>query len=129
MFKKTNKNPTPFPATRFEATIPDPWETIEPEPHLPTPLELDRSLRPEHPLISAAMPHPAISAVDTPVALLSSPHLDQTSAPNSAKVLLQNELKLPSSFSALKVQIEQALALLYWGMANAGMTSPEQPVV
>lgn len=126
MFKKTKKNSTP-PSARSETTIPDPWNTIEPKPHFPSPLELDRLLTQEHPLISAATPHLAISAVDSPTMLLPPPHADQL--PTSlAKVLLQNELKLPSSFEAMKTQIGNALALLYWRMNNTGMNNPEQPV-
>lgn len=125
MFKKTNKNSTQFFISRVEASIPDPWETIEPEPHFPTPLELDRLLRQEHPLIGAAVPHLAISAVETPTGLLPPPHLQPLTV-SPIKVLLQTELKLPSSFETMKSQLEQALALLYWGMANAGMPSSEQ---
>ncbi len=118
MFKKTNKNPTQIPTPRFEATLPDPWETVEPEPYFPSPLELDRLLRQEHPLISAAAPHLTISAVETPAALLPPPQVDQSPPSNPVKVLLQTELKLPSSFETMKAQIEQALALLYFGMTN-----------
>ncbi|HEY9663503.1 MAG TPA: hypothetical protein V6C65_34080 [Allocoleopsis sp.] len=124
MFKKTNKNPTQIPTPRFEASIPDPWETVEPEPYFPSPLELDRLLRQEHPLISAAVPHVAISAVDTPAALLPPPQVDPSPPSSPIKVLLQTELKLPSSFETMKVQIEQALALLYFAMTN-----PQQPAI
>ena len=129
MFRKTDKNLTPFSAP--ETTIPDPWEAIEPEPHFPTPLELDRLLNPGHLLIGAATPHAAISAVQMPSALLP-PHADLTTSP--VKVLLQNELKLSASCASVRKQVGNALALLYWDMinreiANSGMPNPEQSAV
>lgn len=103
-----------------ESVLPDPWTTSTPEPHFPSPLELDRLLREPHPLIRAATPYAAICPAGVPGALSLPTHAQ--SDVSSSGVLLQNELKLSILPERLQNQIEQALALLYWAV-----TMPEHP--
>lgn len=119
MFKKTNKNPPKLSEPDSESIIPDPWETIVPDPHSSFPLDVDRLGRQKQPLISAAATHPAIPAVEMPTVLLPPPAGERLSITGSVKVLLENELKLPSRLASIKLQIGQALTLLYWVMTNS----------
>ncbi|MBL1178567.1 hypothetical protein [Pantanalinema sp. GBBB05] len=119
MFKKTNKNPPKLSELDSESIIPDPWETIAPDPHISSPLKLDHLFRQEQPLISAAAAHPAIPSVEMPTVLLPPPAGECLPMTSSVKVLLQNELKLPSRLASIKIQIGQALTLLYWVMTNS----------
>ncbi|MGI0485798.1 hypothetical protein ACN4EK_10200 [Pantanalinema rosaneae CENA516] len=116
MFNKTNKNSPKLSIPSSVPIIPDPWETIAPEPHIPSPLELDRLLRQEHPLIQAAAVHLAMPSVEMPTVLLPPPSGDRSAMMSPVKVLLQNELKLSSQWEAIKGQVGQALTLLYWEM-------------
>lgn len=77
MFNKTNNNSLNLSIPSSEPIIPDPWEPIAPEPHLHSPLELDRLLQQEHPLISAAAVHPAMPSVELPTGLLPPPPDDR----------------------------------------------------
>jgi hypothetical protein len=113
MSKKSDRNSNRSPAPNGQPIIPDPWETIEPETHFPSPLELDRLLREPHPLIQATEPYPEISPAGQPgVGLLTPMHLAEV---RPERVLLQNELKLHTQWiDHLNFQVEKALALLYW---------------
>lgn len=124
MFKQTNKNSSKLSGFNLESIIPDPWEPIATEPHISSPFELDRWLKQEQPLISAAATHAAIRSVEMPTVLLPPPPNGHISTVNSVKVLLQNELKLSSRWESIKTQIGQALTLLCWAMTN-----PQQPIV
>lgn len=120
MFKNSKKNPSRTPTSKIEPIIPDPWKTTEPEPHFPSPLELDRLLREPHPLINATKDLLEISPAGIPGIELLPAH-SSISEINPIEVLLKNELKLPASVETFKAQIEKALVLLYW-LA----TKPEQ---
>lgn len=120
MFKNPKKNLSGTPTSKIEPTIPDPWKTTEPEPHFPSPLELDRLLREPHPLINAAKDLLEISPAGMPGIELLPAH-SASSEVDPIEVLLKNELKLHASVETFKAQIEKALVLLYW-LA----TKPEQ---
>ncbi|HEY9617226.1 MAG TPA: hypothetical protein V6C64_10315 [Microcoleaceae cyanobacterium] len=93
MFKKANNNSPQSSVARAEPVIPDPWDTIASEPHYPSPVDLDRWLRPEHPLICAAAAHPTIPAVAMPTVLLPPPPDDRAPTPSSITALVDNELQ------------------------------------
>jgi hypothetical protein len=121
MFKKPEQNAGGSPIPKDEPMIPDPWETPEPEPHFPTPLELDRLLREPHPLMNAAEEFLEIAPAGMPGAELLPAHTGSSEI-DPAEVLLKNELKLHDYVvETFNVQLEKALALLYW-LA----TKPEQ---
>lgn len=120
MFKNSKKNPSRTPTSKIEPIISDPWKTTEPEPHFPSPLELDRLLREPHPLINAAKDLLEIPPAGMPGIELLPAH-SASSEVDPIEVLLKNELKLHASVETFKAQIEKALVLLYW-LA----TKPEQ---
>jgi hypothetical protein len=123
MLNKPGKRSVNFSVPESQPIIPDPWETGESESHFPSPLELDRLLSEPHPLIQASEPHPEIKpAGQVGVELLAAP--SNRAEPSLVSMLLQNELKLHTKLlDHLSLQIEKALALLYW-LA----TEPEQSV-
>lgn len=114
MFKKPERYPHQASTPKSESGIPDPWEATAPEPHFPTPLELDRLLREPHPLLDAPEELIEISPAGIPGVELLPTHAASTEM-SSVDVLLKNELKLHGCFvEKIKVQSEKALALLYW---------------
>lgn len=115
MFKKINNNLNKTSVSSTVAVLPDPWDTPASETHFPSPLELDRLLRENHPLLGAVEAYPVIGSMEPPPVLLPLPH--PTMPPTD--ILLQNELKLsPTGLGRMKEQLAEALALLYWSMAS-----------
>jgi hypothetical protein len=113
MFRQPENNFIGVPTSKTEPILPDPWDAPEPEPHFPSPLELDRLLREPHPLIRAASDLRRINPAGIPGADLLPTHTDFEV--NPAQMLLTNELKLHDHVvEKCKGQIQQALALLYW---------------
>lgn len=122
MLMHPDKNPSGSPISEANSIVPDPWETKEPKPNFPSPLELDRLLRGEpHPLIRGAEELLELAPAGVPGAGLLPAHMDNADI-DPVKVLLNNELKLHDYFvENFNFQVEQALTLLYWLAAQ-----PEQ---
>lgn len=114
MLNKAKKNSTRLAAPNGQPIIPDPWESVEQEPHFPSPLELDRLLKEPHPLMPAAEPYLEISPAGQPGVGLLTDHISLVET-RPVEMLLQSELKLPIQWGdRLNLQLEKALALLYW---------------
>jgi len=115
MLKQTNTNSDNSTPPKQEPIVPDPWSVNPPEPHFPSPLELDRLLRNDHPLLRASATHPLLGRMEVPAGLLAPPH----GTLSAVTILLEHELKLPlNRAESVKSHVEVALALLLWEMAN-----------
>jgi len=120
MFRNPKKDKEKI-TSEAQSAIPDPWKVTEPEPHFPSPTELDRMLSEHHQVIGAAPELLEIEPEGVIGAALLPAHVGSADR-DAAAVLLKNELKLHGSFVEKgKVQFERALALLYWVA-----TKPEQ---
>jgi hypothetical protein len=121
MFNTPKQTLNGSPVSQVTPIIPDPWETAEAESKLRSPQDLNERLREPHPLINAAEEFLELEPEGRPGAALLPTHTNSSEF-DPAEILLENELKLHSSFlETCKAQIEEALALLYW-LA----TQPEQ---
>lgn len=113
MFKKDSNDQSEL-ASSTPFNLPDPWTEEKADKQFPSPLELDRLLSPDHPLLEAAASHGAIAPTPQPLGFLAPPkHSAQAVSPTA--ILLEHDLKLSAPMmTAMTPQIATALALLYW---------------
>lgn len=122
MLNKAEKNSTRLATPNGQSIVPDPWESVEQEPRFPSPLELDRLLKNPHPLMPGAEPYLEISPAGQPGVGILDDHISLVET-GLVEMLLQNELKLPIKWvDRLNLQLEKALALLYWLASDPGYT-------